>query len=328
MIIRPTFVERHGISPLLFGFVTLILIFLLYQIIGGVVTIVLFGLKPSQETITGYRYATGVSQVLLILLPAFFLTRLISRSPILYLRLRVPEPQLLLYPLFGMLSLQQILQMYLKLQEKIPFPKAVQEFIDEFKALYEEVYKMLVSSASVPELLFVILVLAVVPAFAEECLFRGLVQRSFEKGLTPVKGMVLTGIIFGAYHLNPFTFIPLAVLGIYLGFLTLRSDSLWVSIAAHFYNNAIAAVATYFHLDEDALITGKPEEMSAELLIGTLVVSLIIFAVSTTLFIRATKNIQPQTLDTGDMLSTDNNYTKNLLPSTEIPKSSIDGKDV
>jgi hypothetical protein len=286
-----TLVERHGISPVLFGLIVLGIIFLLYQIVGGVVTVLLFGMKPDPQNVNGFRIATGLSQLILILLPAILFTRLISFTPSKYLRLRLPKLKLLFYPLLGMISLQQILQVYLLVQEHIPLPESVQKIVQQFKELFEEVYKVLVSSSSIPELLFVTLVIAVVPAFAEEFLFRGVVQRSFEKGISPRWGMILAGCIFGLYHLNPFTFIPLAALGIYLGFLAQRAESLWVPIAAHFYNNAFAAVAMYLHLDDDALITGKPDEMSFGMLAGTFLVSSLVFIGSTMLFVRDTRDI-------------------------------------
>lgn len=294
VFVPQTVVERYGIHPVLFGCLVLSIVFLLYQIVGGVVTVVFFGLKPTPHNVNGFRIATGLSQIILILLPALFFTRLISFTPSKYLRLRLPKPQLLLYPLFGMVSLQQILQIYLLAQEKIPLPESVQKIVQQFKELFEEAYKVLVSSNNIPELLFVMLVIAVVPAFAEEFLFRGVVQRSFEKGLSPTWGMILAGLIFGLYHLNPFTFIPLAALGVYLGFLAQRAESIWVAVVAHFYNNAMAAVAMYLHLDDDALITGKPDEMSWEMLAGTLLVSCLVFIGSTILFIRDTQELHPQ----------------------------------
>jgi membrane protease YdiL (CAAX protease family) len=297
-----TLVERYGISPVLFGFIVLGVIFFLYQIVGGIVTVVLFGIKPNPQNVNGFRIATGISQILFIFLPALLSTRFITLTPSNFLRLRLPKPHLLVYPFFGMLSLQQLLQLYLFVQEKIPLPDGVQKIVQQFKELFEEAYKLLVSSASIPELLFVIFVIAVVPAFAEEFLFRGVIQRSFERGISPRWAMVLSGLIFGLYHLNPLTFLPLAVLGIYLGFLAQRAESLWVPVAAHFYNNAIAATALYFHLDDEALLTGNPEGMSFEMLAGTFFVSLLVFVCSTMFFVRETREMHSAVF-TNDILT-------------------------
>ena len=138
-------------------------------------------------------------------------------------------------------------------------------------------------------LLLVILVIALIPAIVEEVLFRGLVQRSFEIGLGRLRGVLLTGIIFGAYHLNPFSLIPLIALGVYLGFLAMRANSLWVSIAAHFYNNAAACIAIFLQQDDDAIVTGNPNQMSLAMLLGTFWFFGVIFLLSTYYFVHITK---------------------------------------
>ena len=285
-----SFIERHGIPPILFGFLSLGLIFFLYQAVGGVVTFLLFGVTPAPGHTAGFRIATALGQIILILGPTLLLARLATSRPAQYLRLRFPQPRVLLFPVIGIFSLQQMLQIYLVFQDKIPLPQRLVPIMKEFKELIEEAYRVLVSSNSIPELLVVIVVVALIPAIVEEIMFRGLVQRSFENGLTPMKSVVLSGIIFGAYHLNPFGFIPLAALGIYLGFLAMRANSIWVSAVAHFFNNASASLALYFHSDDDAIITGNPDTMSAGVLVLTFLVFSIIFLGSTYYFIRMTES--------------------------------------
>ena len=290
-----TFIERYGISPLLFGVLVLIIVFVLYQIFGGLITLLLFGLKPTPENVNGFRIATGVAQICLLLIPTLFLVRFASLTPYDFMRIRRADPRLFLFPLVGIFSLQQVLQIYLTFQERIPLPESIQKINDQFKELFEQAYKLLVSSHSIPELLFVILVVALIPAVAEETLFRGLVQGSFEEGLTPMKGVILTGVIFGAYHLNPFSFIPLAVLGIYLGFIVLKANSLWVSVAAHFYNNLFACLATYFHYGDNDIVLGDPQKMSTGMLLLGFWFFGLVFLVSTYYFVHVCQRIPPAT---------------------------------
>lgn len=286
---QQTFLERHNISPVLFAFISLILIFFLYQGIGGVVTVLLVGTRLTPEYVNGLRTTTLLGQLLFILLPTLLLTRLATNNVSSFLRLRLPKPLTLFIPLVGIFSLQQVLQVFLIYQEKIPLPEDFQHFLDPLKQLIEETYKLLVGSTSLPELLFVLLVIAFVPAIAEELLFRGMIQRSFEKGLGSRRGLLLTAVIFALYHLNPFSFIPLIFLGIYLGFLTMRTDSILVSMAAHFYNNAIACIAIYAGKGDDYLVTGNPEQLSHGELMMTVMFFSVVFFLSTYYFIRVTK---------------------------------------
>lgn len=287
--VQQTVLERYGISPILFAFISLIVVFFLYQAIGGVITILLFGAQITREHVTGLRIATLMGQLLFILVPALVLTRLTAHNIASFLRIEFPRPITLIIPLFGIFSLQQMLQVYMVYQEKIPIPEELQPVIDQLKQLIEETYKMLVGSSSIPELLFVLLVIAFVPAIAEELLFRGMIQRSFEQGLGSRRGLLLTALIFALYHINPFSFIPLIALGVYLGFLVLRSNSVFVSMAAHFYNNAFACVAVYIGMKQNYLITGEPEVLSHTELLMTFIAFSVVFFLSTYYFIQVTK---------------------------------------
>lgn len=286
---RQTFLERHGISPVMFGVLALIVAFISYQLVGGVIVYLSVGDKPTPQNVNLFRALTGISQFVFLLLPALFLVRLATFSPLNYLRIQAPDIRTLLLPVVGIFSLQQMLQVYLVVQEKIPVPEEAQQYLDKYKHLIEEATGQLVGSNSIPELLFVIVIIAFVPAIVEEVLFRGLVQRSFENGLGKYSGVALTGIIFGLYHLNPFALVPLAVLGVYLGFLAMRANNLWVSIVAHFYNNTIACIAVYVQQDEDAVVTGNVHTMSTAMLLGTFWFFGVIFLLSTYYFIHITK---------------------------------------
>lgn len=283
-------IERHGISPITFGFITLFIIFFLYQIVGGLFVYFTIGMKFEKENVSVLRITTGVGQILFILIPTIILTKLATTSPVQYLRLHRTNFSLLILPLFGIFSLQQLLQSYILLQEKIPLPNWLRELIEQIKQMIEESYKLLVSSESLPEFFAVLIIVAIIPAFVEELLFRGLIQSSFERKLTPIKSLILTGIIFGAFHLNPFTFVALAGIGIYLGFLRYIANSLWVAVAAHFYNNALICIAIFFKMEDDKMILGNPETTPLALTIAILVGMLLIFIFSTYLFIQIAKN--------------------------------------
>jgi membrane protease YdiL (CAAX protease family) len=283
-----TILERFGISPTVFAVLTLVALFLFFQVVGGGISLLLFGLTPGPEHIPGLRLANALGQILFLFVPTLLLVRLATRSPRLYFRMHAPKALQVLLALLGILSLQQVLQVYLEFQSRIPLPGALERALNEYRALVEELLKGLVSADSVPELLWVIVVIALVPAVVEEFLFRGLVQSSLEADSTPLKGAIVTGVIFGAFHLNPSSFVPLALLGVFLGVLAYRSNSLWVPIAAHFMNNATACVASYFHVDDSAVVTGDPKAMSPAMLLGTLWLFGLLFLLVMVAFLRVT----------------------------------------
>lgn len=286
--LQQAFLERHGISPILFAFVSLIVVFVLYQMVGGVIAFLLFGMSPLTQHATGVRVATFVGQVVFILVPTILLAGLATTDRVSFLRLRPPRWEHIVIPFFGIFSLQQMLQVYMAFQDRIPVPESLQPIVEQLKHLFEETYKVLLASSTIPELLFVVFVVALVPAVAEEFLFRGMVQKSLEQGLGARRGLVFTGLIFALYHLNPFSLIPLISLGLYLGYLVYRSGSLWVSVAAHFYNNAIACVAVYLGMDDDFLVPGKAETLEPGTMLLTFLAFSVVFFLSTYYFVRST----------------------------------------
>lgn len=294
----PTFLERIGLSPVVFAILCLLGLFLLYQVVGGVVSFLLFGLTPTPENVTGLRVVTALGQILLLFIPTLLLVRLATRTPRDYFRLRRPTLLQALLAVVGILALQQVLQIYLVFQSKIPLPEDLARLLEQYRTLVEESLKLLVSSNSLGELAWVMTVIALVPAVVEEFLFRGLIQSSLERGSSPMRAAVATGVIFGAYHLVPSSFVPLALLGVYLGYLACRSGSVWVAVIAHFCNNAAACIATYLHVDDDAVLTGDPKLMSTGVLLGTLWFFGVIFLLTIFAFQRATR---PEGTDAADV---------------------------
>ena len=124
------------------------------------------------------------AQLLLLLVPTILITQFETRDIKTFLRLKPPKFSQLVLSVIGVFSLGQALQVIVLLQEKIPLPSSVQTMIDDVQKLMERAFGVLVNSDSIPELLVVIFIVAVVPSLCEELLFRGLVQRNFENSFS------------------------------------------------------------------------------------------------------------------------------------------------
>ncbi|MCZ2356492.1 MAG: CPBP family intramembrane metalloprotease [Bacteroidia bacterium] len=93
-----------------------------------------------------------------------------------------------------------------------------------------------------------ILVVALFPAVMEELFFRGYIQQLFRQYYSARVSIICAGFIFSIAHFQVYGLIPRALLGIGLGFLLEWSGSLWLSILAHFTNNAISVLIAWFVL--------------------------------------------------------------------------------
>ena len=96
-----------------------------------------------------------------------------------------------------------------------------------------------------------IFLFACLPGIFEELIFRGILFRAFDK-MQPWKRITLTAFLFGLFHYNPLNFIGPFILGIILGFIRYRSNSIVPSMFAHATNNSIAMFLSYILSDKAA----------------------------------------------------------------------------
>ena len=97
----------------------------------------------------------------------------------------------------------------------------------------------MVSHAALPA---TVIAAAVLPAIAEELVFRGVLARGLARRLGPWLAIVLSAIAFALFHLQLVQLLPIFVIGLGLGVIAVRADSALPSMLAHALNNAIAIV--------------------------------------------------------------------------------------
>lgn len=288
--IEESFLERNHISPITFSLASLLLIFVLYQLVAGGITVFLVGEKITKENVYLVRLLTMLGQILFILVPTLFLTKLLDPLMNRVFKWRMPGPRETFFAAMGLVFLQQIFQIYLHFQDLVPIPQNIQKIIDPIRQMLEEMYRVLVSAESIPELMFVLIVVAFIPAIVEELFFRGLIQGSLERAIAPMRAAIIAGVIFGFYHLNPFALIPLIGLGCYFGVVRVKSNSIIMAMTLHFLNNALAVIVIYFHIEDDLIMGSNSGVQSTESgpLVIQLVLLLILFAVTMMGYHRST----------------------------------------
>lgn len=90
------------------------------------------------------------------------------------------------------------------------------------------------------------LVVAVLPAICEEILFRGFLFGTFQKKWKGWAAIVVSGILFGVYHMSLIKAITISFFGFALAYSVYRSGSIFVSMAMHLCNNGLAVLATAY----------------------------------------------------------------------------------
>jgi membrane protease YdiL (CAAX protease family) len=290
-----SFADRYAIHPLVYAFLTLMIVFLLYQVGGGVLSFIIIGATSiTRENVGAMRWLTIAAQLGFILVPTLLLTKLFATRLRDVFRFRVPGLRESTVALIALVSLQRVFESYMYFQERVPLPDLIRDIIEPLKKLLEEVTKILVRADSPVELLAVILVVAVMPSIVEELLFRGLIQKIFERLMSPVVAAILAGTIFGLYHFNPFEIVPLVGLGVFFGLLRYRSQSLLVPIVAHFLNNLMAVLASYYGLDSDNALPAAKTMADAPVMTFEMLLFAALFFISFVAYLRITHNISRQ----------------------------------
>ncbi|KNY29829.1 type II CAAX endopeptidase family protein [Pseudobacteroides cellulosolvens] len=88
------------------------------------------------------------------------------------------------------------------------------------------------------------IVIGMSAAICEEVLFRGVIMRGYEK-LGKTKAIIITAFLFGLMHHDFQRFLGTFLLGILMGFLVYRADSLYAGMVAHFTNNSLVVLLSY-----------------------------------------------------------------------------------
>jgi len=94
-------------------------------------------------------------------------------------------------------------------------------------------------------LLVNVLVIGGSAGICEEFLFRGVIQRVFER-FGAVKSILLTAFLFGLLHMYFQKLLGTFLLGALIGFIVYRTNSLIGGMFAHFTNNTIAVLVGYY----------------------------------------------------------------------------------
>lgn len=146
-----------------------------------------------------------------------------------------------------------------ELNKMIPLTK---DWVDYFQKLEDEYNKDVMGLANMKttnDYIFTLIILALTPALFEEMFFRGCLQQiTISLTKKPFWGIFITSVLFSAVHISFYGFLPRLFLGLMLGYIFYLSKNLWLSILAHFLNNAFT-VTVIFGISRSGKLT--PDSM-------------------------------------------------------------------
>ncbi|RHO72679.1 MULTISPECIES: CPBP family intramembrane glutamic endopeptidase [unclassified Parabacteroides] len=286
-------------KPAFFQLFVLLLLVLFGAIFSSLIAMGIFYMVYGfQSDIMQYpdmmRLLQLISAVGTFLFPAVALAWTCSNNPKEYLSIgKIPKGQILLLTLVSIFLLSPSISLVglLNKQMELPsFMEPVENWMRAQEKTAEELTLMLLAGKGIVTLLFNLLVIALAAGITEEFLFRGAVQRVIG-GWTRNHHIIIwsAAILFSAFHMQFFGFLPRMLLGAYFGYLLYWGRNIWIPVFAHFTNNAFAVISmSDAKLKDNEFITG---DISAQNLLPYTVIAII----SLFLFYACAKKIKQLT---------------------------------
>jgi membrane protease YdiL (CAAX protease family) len=132
------------------------------------------------------------------------------------------------------------------LTDKLTLSSSIRNWATNLEAQYKKALMAMTQMRSIWDLVFALLAIAVVPAIVEELYFRASLQKIImDWSGKPFVAIVVTAILFSAFHFSYFGFLSRMSLGIVLGLIYYYTKTIWLPILMHFINNAIGVSALY-----------------------------------------------------------------------------------
>ena len=239
--------ERNGFNLGVMAIIWVFLALIAFNLVGGIVGLIaavflvddptnieaLMQVLTEQTTVFFWINTTG--QITVFALGSLLVTRLAADSGTRrrFLRLQIDSDtyKYVVWAICLTISSYPAVVFLGWLNAFLPVP----EWMAEMQQSMDEMIAKLLGSQNI--LWMGLFHIGVVPSICEEIMYRGYVQRSLEKSWGIWTAIILSGLIFGAYHLQITRILPLAALGILFAYITYVSNSLIPAMAAHLVNN-------------------------------------------------------------------------------------------
>ena len=229
---------------------------LFYILVLGLLSFVNTGDEPNfnldnPKTIAILKLLQAFSVLMVFILPAFLFAQFWTKAKVRYLGItKKPRIVTLIVAAVGMLMALPMINWLAEINAKMKLPEALSS-IEIWMRNSEEkasiLTEALTKGSTIDVLLLNLFVIAFMAAISEELFFRGVLQKVLSECIKNKHlGIWIGAIVFSAFHMQFYGFLPRMLMGAYLGYLFLWSGSIWPSIFAHFINNGMAVLLIWF----------------------------------------------------------------------------------
>lgn len=277
-------------KPALFQLLLLLVSLLLGAIFSSLIgTGIFFMLHGTAGNIMHYpgmmRMMQLISAIGTFLFPALAVAWLCSPDPEAYLCIkRKTDTKILLLVLASTILMSPTITLTALLNKQMVLPSfmaPVEAWMQTQEALAEQLTNTLLAGDGLLTFLSNLVVMALMAGITEEFLFRGALQRIIGQWTANHHIVIWSAaILFSAFHLQFYGFLPRMLLGAYFGYLLYWSRNIWIPVFAHFANNAFAVIGMSDNrLKENEFITGDISNANLLPYSALAVITLLLFIV-------------------------------------------------
>ncbi|MBI5218248.1 MAG: CPBP family intramembrane metalloprotease [Bacteroidia bacterium] len=250
-----------GISKFALAVCVVIVTFIVFVIIGFALGMMIFKINllnaPSvfsdfsnPQNIALLKYFQAVQSVGLFVAPPFIIALMFDKTGLSYLRFNIKIKLLsFIASVLIMIAAIPLINALMNINSHLALPdflSKVELYMKDAENKAQLITQAFLNVNSLAGLAVNLLIIAVIPAIGEELLFRGVFQRIFIEWTKNVHvGILIASVLFSAFHLQFYGFLPRMMMGVALGYMLVWSGSIWLPVAAHFINNAAAVILSY-----------------------------------------------------------------------------------
>ncbi len=141
------------------------------------------------------------------------------------------------------------------------FPESTQNLEQSFEDILKQPFFL------------ILLVTAVMPAIGEELFFRGFLCGSLRHRHGAFWGILLSSLIFGAFHMSLVKLLPTAMLGACFAYIGYASGSIFIGMFLHFLNNFLSMASMEYPTQMERFF---PILTKAQLSVGDIVIMIFV----------------------------------------------------
>jgi hypothetical protein len=211
------------------------------------------------EDITILKFMQVVNQIGIFIIPAIFFAYLENRNIPQYLKLnKAPLFVSVIISAIVVFTFLPFTHWLVDINQNMRLPEflgSIERWMKDSEESAAKLTEAFLKTDSFPGLFTNIIIVGVLAAIGEELLFRSVLIRLFDSWFKNVHLAVLfSALLFSAFHLQFYGFLPRFMLGVLFGYLFVWSGTVWLPILAHFLNNG-SAVVVYFLFNTGKMAT-------------------------------------------------------------------------